>query len=107
LYKELGVDFVPITSAPGDENTNYNAFFYEFNSFELAGKYPADLILFSELPGAMNPAQLASVPTWAALPAVKAAQLLPWRVLDPFSHKVMAEDLDAVAQAITHAHVVS
>jgi len=107
LYSQLGVDFVPITSTPGDENTNYNAFFYEFDSFELAGKYPADIILYSDLPGAETPSQLASVPTWAALPAVKAGQLLPWRVLDPFSDKVLAQDLNAIAQAITKAHVVT
>ena len=92
LYEKLGIDMVPITSKPGNINTDYNSFFYERDSFELFGKYPADLILYSDIPGAMTPKQLASVPTWASLPAVKAGQLLPWRVLDPFSYKVLSLD---------------
>jgi iron complex transport system substrate-binding protein len=107
LYQKLGLRMVQPEDEPADIKQNYNGFFYEMNSFELAGRYPADLILYSELPVAMDLKALEAVPTWQTLPAVKAGQLLPWRVLDPFSYELLSEDLENLANAVEHAKDVT
>jgi len=107
FYESLGLKMAKPTSPPADINTDYNGFFYEQASFELAGKYPADLLLYDVLPGALDLGTLATIPTWEQLPAVQAGQLLPWRVLDSFAYKLLDADLGALADAIERATVVT
>jgi iron complex transport system substrate-binding protein len=107
LYEKLGLHMVQPASKPADINQNYNGFFYEQNSFELPSKYPADLILYSTLPAAMDLNAMNAIPTWQSLPAVKVGQTLGWRVLDPFSYALLSQDVDKLAAAVEHAKVVA
>jgi iron complex transport system substrate-binding protein len=107
LFQQLGLKMVNPTSPPADINEQYNAFFYEYSSFELADVYPADLILHSILPVALDLQALGEIPTWQRLPAVQAGQVVPWRQLDPFSYKLLADDLDALAAAVEGAAIVT
>jgi iron complex transport system substrate-binding protein len=107
LFQQLGLKMVTPASPPGDINKKYNSFFYEYVSFELADVYPADLILYSILPAALDLQTLSEIPTWQRLPAVQAGQLVPWRQLDPFSYKLLADDLDALAAAVEGAEIIT
>ena len=107
LFQQHGLQLVKPASPPGDINKAYNSFFYEYASFELADVYPADLILYSNLPVALDLQALGAIPTWQRLPAVQAGQLVPWRTLDPFSYKLLGGDLDALATAVERAQDVT
>jgi iron complex transport system substrate-binding protein len=107
LFQQLGLKMVKPASPPGDINKQYNSFFYEYVSFELADVYPADLILYSILPAALDLQALSEIPTWQRLPAVQAGQLVPWRTLDPFSYKLLGDDLDALAAIVEGAEIVT
>lgn len=106
LYEKLGLHLIHPTSPPQNINQNPNGFFYELNSFEQVGRYPADLILYSNLPGAMTLQQLATIPTWQILPAVKARQLVPWQQLDPYSYELLNQRMTAIASAVEQAKMV-
>jgi iron complex transport system substrate-binding protein len=107
LFQQLGLKMVNPTSPPADINKQYNAFFYEYASFEQADVYPADLILYSILPVALDLKALGEIPTWQRLPAVQAGQVVPWRQLDPYSYKLLADDLDTLAAAVEGAKIVT
>jgi iron complex transport system substrate-binding protein len=106
LFEKLGLHLVKPTSKPANINTDYVLHYFEHISFELADKYPADLILLARSPALMSRKELDAIPTWQQLPAVKAGQVVSWRLLDPFSYKLLSADLDALAKAVKHARVV-
>jgi iron complex transport system substrate-binding protein len=107
LFEKLGLHLVKPRSKPADINKDYVLHYFERDSFELADKYPADLILLGRPPLVMSRKELDAIPTWRRLPAVKAGQVVSWRRLDPFSYKLLSADLDALAKAVEHARVVT
>jgi len=99
-FQELGVNvIVPAKLDSGD--------YFESLSWENAGKYPADLILLDSRSTALQPAALASKPSWNALPAVKAGQVTPWDAVPRFSYAGAAPLLENLARAIQNAKKVS
>ncbi|MEV6608557.1 ABC transporter substrate-binding protein [Kutzneria sp. NPDC051319] len=79
-YRDLGLDLVN-GSGPDD--------YFETLSWEQAGKYPADLILSDSRTFALSKQQLAQIPTWAQLPAVKAGAVADWST-EPRFNPVLA-----------------
>ncbi|MFC8846830.1 MULTISPECIES: ABC transporter substrate-binding protein [unclassified Micromonospora] len=99
-FAELGVDIVvPTKLEQGD--------YFEALSWENADRFPADLILLDNRSTALQPADLAKKPTWAALPAVKANQVTPWDAVPRFSYAGAAPLLENLAKAIVAAKKVS
>ncbi len=79
-YRDLGLDIVN-GAGPDD--------YFETLSWEQAGKYPADLILSDSRTFALSKQQLAQIPTWAQIPAVKAGQVADWST-EPRFNPVLA-----------------
>jgi iron complex transport system substrate-binding protein len=79
-YRDLGLDIVN-GAGPDD--------YFETLSWEQAGKYPADLILSDSRTYALSKQQLAEIPTWAQIPAVKAGQVADWST-EPRFNPVLA-----------------
>ena len=78
-------------------------------SWKQAGRYPADLILHDTRAFSLQPGQLSTYPTWAALPAVRAGQVGSWSAETRLSAQGFAaavEDLAATVAA-ARADVVS
>ncbi|GAA0492704.1 ABC transporter substrate-binding protein [Streptomyces sp. NPDC046215] len=98
-FAELGVEFVRPGKVTGG--------FFESLSWENAGTYPADLILLDNRTAALQPKDLASKPTWAGLPAVKAGQITPWLSEPRYSYTGCAPLVEALATAIEKAKKVS
>ncbi|MDM4719224.1 ABC transporter substrate-binding protein [Micromonospora sp. WMMA1363] len=99
-FAELGVDIVvPTKLEAGD--------YFEALSWENAGKFPADLILLDNRSTALQPADLATKPTWTQLPAVRAGQVTPWDAVPRFSYSGAAPLLENLATAIKGAKKVT
>ncbi|GAB3850214.1 ABC transporter substrate-binding protein [Dactylosporangium cerinum] len=98
-YKELGVDVITPANVTGG--------FFENLSWETADRYAADVILLDSRTSALQPKDLATKPTWAALPAVKAGQLVPWLSEPRFSYAGCAGALETLAKALTSAKKVT
>ncbi|MFC7327025.1 ABC transporter substrate-binding protein [Marinactinospora rubrisoli] len=95
LFQEHGVNF-PETGAPtGDE--------YEQLGWEQADTYPADLILQDARPDRTPVAELAGLPIWGDLPAVRAGQVGEWRAETPYSYARYAETVSALAEDIENS----
>ncbi|UUN30645.1 ABC transporter substrate-binding protein [Streptomyces sp. FIT100] len=95
-FKELGVEFVE-----GKKSDEWG--FWEFLSWENAGKYHADLIMIDNRSTSMQAEDLAKKPTWRGLPAVKAGQTVPWSMEERYSYAGYAPVLERLAAAITGA----
>lgn len=93
FLKALGLDIVQ-HGQPG---------MWEELSWEQANTYSADLILVDARAGAMAPDEYAQIETWAALPAVQAGQLGPWRTELPYSHASYAGYFRELAEVIRNA----
>ncbi|WP_228982692.1 ABC transporter substrate-binding protein [Streptomyces sp. DH12] len=99
-FKELGVNVVVPTKLDA-------AGWFEGLSWENVDKYPADIIMMDNRTSAIQPKDLASKPTWAQLPAVKAGQVIP-RVTEPiYSYEKCAPLLEDLAEAIENAKKVA
>ncbi|WP_137989189.1 ABC transporter substrate-binding protein [Streptomyces vilmorinianum] len=99
-FKELGVNLVTPTKL--DQGG-----WFEGLSWENVGKYKADIILLDNRTSALQPEALKAKPTWAALPAVKAGQVVP-RVTEPiYSYAKCAPLLEDLAKALENAKKVS
>ncbi|MFE5301324.1 ABC transporter substrate-binding protein [Streptomyces sp. NPDC056632] len=99
-FKELGVNV--ITPAKLDQGG-----WFEGLSWENVGKYQADIIMLDNRTSALQPEALKAKPTWAALPAVKAGQVIP-RVTEPlYSYAKCAPLLEDLAKALENAKKVS
>lgn len=81
--------------------------YFESLSWENADKYAADLILLDNRSTALQPAALASKPSWQALPAVQAGQVASWDAVPRFSYAGAAPLLERLATAIQSAKKVS
>ncbi|GGK23367.1 ABC transporter substrate-binding protein [Pilimelia terevasa] len=92
-YRSLGMDMVV---GGGTEEH------WEMLSWEQAGKYPADLIITDSRSHALSHDQLAAIPTWKQLPAVKANQIGLWPGESRFSHLLstkVVQDMTALIGA--------
>ncbi|GAA3456401.1 ABC transporter substrate-binding protein [Dactylosporangium matsuzakiense] len=98
-YRELGVEVIAPTAVSGG--------YFENLSWENADKYKADVILLDNRSQALQPKDLAAKPTWASLPAVKAAQIVPWQSEPRFSYTGCAGALDTLAKALSGAKKVT
>ncbi len=89
---EAGVEFVEVNA---DQATGG---FFEQLSWEQAGKYDADVIIYDarEAPGTAD--EVAKIPTWSRLPAAKAGQVYPWYTAAPYSYKQYAQIYNDVAE---------
>ncbi|MCP9945742.1 ABC transporter substrate-binding protein [Streptomyces somaliensis] len=99
-FKELGVNLV----VPGKLDQGG---WFESLSWENVDKYKADVIMMDNRSSAIQPKDLASKPTWARLPAVRAGQVVP-RVTEPvYSYDKCAPLLEDLAEAIENAKKVA
>jgi iron complex transport system substrate-binding protein len=94
-YASLGLDIV----APEDQES-----FFEELSWEEAGRYPVDLLVMDDRQWSSTPEELiAKVPTFAALPAVKAGAYGPWASEWVPSYPGMTPVLEGLAELIRNA----
>ncbi|MBT2442213.1 ABC transporter substrate-binding protein [Streptomyces sp. ISL-36] len=99
-FQELGVNLVVPTKL--DQGG-----WFEGLSWENVDKYQADIIMLDNRTSALQPEALKAKPTWAALPAVKAGQVIP-RVTEPiYSYAKCAPLLEDLAKALENAKKVS
>ncbi|MFJ3904242.1 ABC transporter substrate-binding protein [Streptomyces sp. NPDC090025] len=99
-FQELGVTVVTPTKL--DQGG-----WFEGLSWENVDKYAADIIMLDNRTSALQPEALKSKPTWAALPAVKAGQVIP-RVTEPiYSYAKCAPLLEDLAKALENAKKVA
>ncbi|GAB3237782.1 siderophore-binding protein DesE [Glycomyces halotolerans] len=99
FYTELGVDFVvPDNLDEGD--------YFESLSWENADKYQADLLFLDARELSIQPEGLTEFPTWNALPAVQAGQILGWNSEPIYSYEHAAASIEALAEAIAGAEKV-
>jgi iron complex transport system substrate-binding protein len=92
-FKDLGIEFVE-----GKKSDKWG--FWEFLSWENANKYHADIIMIDNRSSALPATELAKKPTWTQLPAVKAAQTIPWAMEERYSYAGFAPVLEQLAAAI-------
>lgn len=93
-YRDLGLDIV---NGGGTDD------YFETLSWEQAGKYPADLILTDSRTYALSRQQLAAIPTWAQLPAVKANQLADWSTEPRFNPVLAAPVIRKLTEVVRGA----
>ncbi len=98
-FRELGLPLVEPDGAPSDINEDFSGYFSEEVSLEQLGKYPADLVLLDRT----DPAALAGIATWDALPAVKAGQVATYSALIHWTYGRQAAELEAIAAAVRDA----
>lgn len=92
FYKHRGL---PLVSA------NVSAPYWDVLSWEQAGKYPADGILYDARPFAMSAADAKKIPTFAALPAVQAGQVGPWEVGPAPTYQAYTKAIDELVATIS------
>lgn len=94
-YASLGLDIV----TPEEQGS-----FFEELSWEEAGRYPVDLLIMDDRQWSSTPEDLiAQVPTFAALPAVKAGAYGPWASEWVPSYPGMTPVLQRLAELIRNA----
>ena len=94
-YQSWGVKLV----VPGGKDD-----YYDTASWEQADKYPADLILYDTRAGGVDLKQLNKKPTWRALPAVKAGQIVAWQGQEDWSYQLYTRDIKKLTAAIRKAN---
>jgi iron complex transport system substrate-binding protein len=85
---------VPVVSARSSD-TYWDGF-----SWNHADKYPADGILFDTRPGVLPLAAAKKIPSFAALPAVRANQIGAWRTNPPPSYQAYTQTMNELAATI-------
>ncbi|MFT4036904.1 MAG: ABC transporter substrate-binding protein [Thermomicrobiales bacterium] len=96
-FQELGLEMVE-----PENTTEFN--YWEELSWEQAGKYPVDLFLIDSRQWSSTGEQLvASVPTFAALPAARARQFAGWDIEYVPSYKGFTPVLQRLTEAIRNA----
>lgn len=103
-FQQAGLELVEPEGDPGDINEDFTTFFWDKVSFELANKYPADLILFDSRFGPSGLDALADVGTWRTLPAVEAKQIVDWRALENWSYPAYTQDFERLTDAVKSAN---
>lgn len=91
-FSELGLDLV-VPEIPADE-------LWETLSWEMANKYPADLVLNDARSGSLTFDQLGAIPTWASHPAQQAGQIAEWHTEFVPSYEGFAGVLERLAETV-------
>ncbi|THV37078.1 ABC transporter substrate-binding protein [Glycomyces buryatensis] len=102
FFQELGVQFIAPDAL--DEATGS---YYENLSWENADKYAADVLFLDSRVQALQPDALTEFPTWNALPAVEAGQVVGWEAEPMYSYGLAAASIEALAEAIASAKKVA
>ncbi|GAB3480651.1 ABC transporter substrate-binding protein [Amycolatopsis cihanbeyliensis] len=74
--------------------------YWEALSWENAGKYEADVILYDNRAENLQRTELAGFPTWNQLPAVQAGRITGWNPAVPFSYHSFASQLTSITDAL-------
>lgn len=107
-YADWGVRFTSIGDKPTAKSKEFQVEdFWQVVSYEQADRYPADLILHDILPGSLDLETLDKKPTWRALPAVQAGQLVPWRKLQAWSYPLYADEIEQLTEGLEAAQPVA
>jgi iron complex transport system substrate-binding protein len=91
LYKQRGVPLVSAQTARP---------YWDRVRWADAAKYPADGILYDARALFLPVTQATEIPTFAALPAVRAKQIGPWRLDPPPSYQAYAAAMNELAKTI-------
>jgi iron complex transport system substrate-binding protein len=97
LYKRRGVPLVSAQTARP---------YWDRLRWADAAKYPADGILYDARALFLPARQAKQIPTFAALPAVRANQIGPWRLDPPPSYQAYAAAMNELAKTISGWHKV-
>ena len=97
-YEVWGLDVVS-----GDSPDPY----WEIVSWENADKYAADLILYDARATAPSLDELAAIPVWNDLPAVRANQLAPWHMEEEVSYRLFGGHIEEITAVIERSEVVA
>lgn len=98
-FTELGVEFVV------PDQVDLGGYFQSL-SWEIADRYPADLILLDDRSTSLPPDALTGRPVWRGLPAVAAGQVASWSPIFRFSHAATAPLLERLAATIRESRKV-
>lgn len=99
FYRELGLNIIDPDAEPMT--------WWETLSYEHAQKYPADVLMVSTRPAAVQGDELSTIPTFADHPAVLAGQVFGWNQDFILSHQGMAEAVEHITACLTAATVVN
>lgn len=77
--------------------------FWETLSWERVDKYPADLIMYDDKTGTLSIEDMGKKPTWRALPAVEAGQVVPYSALEDWSYALRREEIDVLTAGLEEA----
>lgn len=92
MLADAGLPFTPTPAKGGWEVVKWT---------ELAASHPADILLYDQRPNSLGDDQLADIPAWAEVPAVRGGQVLPWNPEPPLTFAATAASVDALTTAIT------
>jgi iron complex transport system substrate-binding protein len=91
LLADAGLPFTPTPAKGGWEVVKWT---------ELATRHPADILLYDQRPNSLGADQLADIPSWAELPAVRSSQVLPWNPEPPLTFEATAASIDGLTAAV-------
>ena len=100
MYQALGMDIIVPESVPEGD-------YWESLSTEQAIKYVSDLIFQSSRTGTLTLEELAAHPTYGALPAVKAGQVIAWDQDFIQSYQGLTAALTHLTEALRQAEKVT
>jgi iron complex transport system substrate-binding protein len=92
LLADAGLPFTPTPAKGGWEVVKWT---------DLASSHPADILLYDQRPNSLGADQLAEIPAWSELSAVRSSQVLPWNPEPPLTFGATAASIDALTAAIT------
>jgi iron complex transport system substrate-binding protein len=95
LLADAGLPFTPTPAKGGWEVVKWT---------DLATSHPADILLYDQRPNSLGADQLADIPAWPEVPAVRGGQVLPWNPEPPLTFEATAASIDALTAAITANH---
>jgi iron complex transport system substrate-binding protein len=98
--EEAGVEFVDVAADPASGG------FFEELSWEQAGKYEADVILYDAREAPDVAAKVSNIETWSRLPAVRAGQVYEWKTAAPYSYEQYAPIFEDVARWLDDVQTV-
>lgn len=103
-YEDWGVNFVNTGIKPRNSSKKFDpADFWTVVSYERADAFPADLVMHDIQEGSLTLAALAKKPTWRALPAVKAKQLVRWQKLQAWSYPLYRKEIEQLTAGLEQA----
>jgi iron complex transport system substrate-binding protein len=91
LLADAGLPFTPTPAKGGWEVVKWN---------DLASSHPADILLYDQRPNSLGADQLAEIPAWSEVPAVRSGQVLPWNPEPPLTFAATAASVDALTTAV-------